>query len=209
MSNYTDSTSTHNDYVGGPGSVGRIPGADQATSGSQFEAVFAKDQSGRTMKPGQFHSGETRPDEHIPAPTGRDRPPRHDVRGADFTRGVDQSDNATPVTRVETPIYSSASGPGGYDQPPSDIRQLNEPRVSEVVVDSNPWASRTSASDTLNGATSQDVHGGYGHPGQGQSSAQLHHDGAHSHRKRAEEGLGRYGEGDDSLVHGNVGDQAQ
>lgn len=161
MSNYTDSTSTHNDYVGGPGNAGRIPGADQATSGTQFEAVFAKgkstkadnvydvahahtiDQSGRTMKPGQFHSGETRPDEHIPAPTGRDQPPRHDIRGADFTRGVGQNDNVTPATRVETPIYSSASGPGGYDQPPSDIRQLNEPRVSEIVVDSNPWASRT------------------------------------------------------------------
>jgi hypothetical protein len=42
MSNITDNISTHNDYVGGPGNVSRIPGAEQATSGSQFEAVFPK-----------------------------------------------------------------------------------------------------------------------------------------------------------------------
>lgn len=64
-----------------------------------------------------------------------------------------------------------------------------------------------SASDTLNGATSQDVHSGYGHPGQGQTSAQIHHDGVHSHRKRAEEGLGRYGQGDESVLRNSTGDQ--
>ncbi|KAF2466430.1 uncharacterized protein BDR25DRAFT_268976 [Lindgomyces ingoldianus] len=44
------------------------------------------------------------------------------------------------------------------------------------------------ASSTLTGADSADVHTGYGHPGQGQSSAELHHDGEH-HRKRQGMGL--------------------
>lgn len=46
----------------------------------------------------------------------------------------------------------------------------------------------TSATDTLGGATSADVHTGYGHPGQGQTSSELRHDGEH-HRKRQGGGL--------------------
>lgn len=47
-----------------------------------------------------------------------------------------------------------------------------------------------SAGDTLTGADSKDVHTGLGHPGQGQTSSELHHDGQ-SHRKR--QGLGTVG----------------
>lgn len=46
----------------------------------------------------------------------------------------------------------------------------------------------TSASDTLTGATSGDVYAGLGKPVQGQSSAELEHDG-YPHRKRPETGL--------------------
>ncbi|KAG9547612.1 hypothetical protein KCU97_g20679, partial [Aureobasidium melanogenum] len=42
--------------------------------------------------------------------------------------------------------------------------------------------------DTIGGATSQQVHTGLGHPGQGQTSAELHHDGQ-SHRKNPGTGL--------------------
>jgi hypothetical protein len=37
--------------------------------------------------------------------------------------------------------------------------------------------TRTSAQDTIGGATSADVHSGYGHPGSGQTSKELHGDG--------------------------------
>ncbi|KAF2657654.1 hypothetical protein K491DRAFT_594533 [Lophiostoma macrostomum CBS 122681] len=47
-----------------------------------------------------------------------------------------------------------------------------------------------SASETLQGATSQDVHTGLGHPGQGQTSSELHHDGQHT---RTKQGLGTVG----------------
>ncbi|KAI9739124.1 MAG: hypothetical protein M1834_007337 [Cirrosporium novae-zelandiae] len=40
------------------------------------------------------------------------------------------------------------------------------------------------ASSTLAGATSADVHTGYGHPGSGQTSSELHHDGAYTRTKQ-------------------------
>ena len=52
----------------------------------------------------------------------------------------------------------------------------------------DPDATTTSASDTLVGATSRDVYTGFGKPVQGQSSAELEHNG-YPHRKRPETGL--------------------
>lgn len=46
----------------------------------------------------------------------------------------------------------------------------------------------TTAESTLRGATSQDVHRGLGHPGSGQTSTEVRHDGEH-HRKRQSHGL--------------------
>ncbi|KAH7128445.1 hypothetical protein B0J11DRAFT_271233 [Dendryphion nanum] len=56
--------------------------------------------------------------------------------------------------------------------------------------DLNNQGTYTSASSTLGGATSADVHTGLGHPGQGQTSSELQHDGQH-HRKK--QGLGLAG----------------
>lgn len=50
-----------------------------------------------------------------------------------------------------------------------------------------------SAGDTLGGATSADVHDGLGHPGQGMTSNELHHDGQHG-RKRQGQGIDQYGQ---------------
>lgn len=47
--------------------------------------------------------------------------------------------------------------------------------------------STLSAQDTIGGASSKDVHQGLGQPIQGQSSAELHHDGQ-SHRKNPGQG---------------------
>lgn len=49
-------------------------------------------------------------------------------------------------------------------------------------------ATKTTAADTLMGSTSQGVHQGFGHPGSGQTSVEMHHDGQH-HRKNPGQGL--------------------
>jgi len=49
-------------------------------------------------------------------------------------------------------------------------------------------AAQPNAADTIIGATSADVHTGLGHPGAGQSSAEIHHDGQ-SHRKNPGQSL--------------------
>lgn len=53
--------------------------------------------------------------------------------------------------------------------------------------DATPAQGGVSASSTIVGATSGDVHAGLGQPIQGQSSAELHHDGQ-SHRKNPGQG---------------------
>ncbi|KAI5117283.1 hypothetical protein M0805_005608 [Coniferiporia weirii] len=63
---------------------------------------------------------------------------------------------------------------------------------NDRVVDRDPFAPQTTASDTLTGTTSADVHTGYGHPGQGQTSSELRHDGQHG-RKKQELGADQYG----------------
>jgi len=49
-----------------------------------------------------------------------------------------------------------------------------QPNPEEVVADTS---AQPSAQDTIMGSTSGDVHTGLGHPGQGQSSYELRHDG--------------------------------
>ena len=51
------------------------------------------------------------------------------------------------------------------------------------VTDPDPYADRTSASDTLTGATSAEVNDSIGHPVQGQTSNEVRHDGQ-KHRKK-------------------------
>jgi len=47
----------------------------------------------------------------------------------------------------------------------------------------NKETQQNSAQATIPGATSADVHTGLGHPGQGQTSQELHHDGLKSNKK--------------------------
>jgi hypothetical protein len=62
----------------------------------------------------------------------------------------------------------------------------------------------TSATDTLGGATSGDVHTGMGHPGQGETSTEVRHDGPHT-RKREGAGLDGLAQGGSGLRdEGNV-----
>jgi hypothetical protein len=70
---------------------------------------------------------------------------------------------------------------------------------SRTVVDDDPWEAPPTASETLRGATSQDVYSGLGKPMQGMTSAELHSNGHHGvgHRKRSMQGTDQYGTADD------------
>ncbi len=62
------------------------------------------------------------------------------------------------------------------------------------VIDRSPFADPVSAADLLPGATSQDVHGGLGHPGDGgMTSSEVRHDGMHG-RKHDHAGAEQFGQ---------------
>ncbi|OBZ78210.1 hypothetical protein A0H81_02483 [Grifola frondosa] len=162
---------SHDDLIGGEASKGRIPGANKATTGHQYEAILPKVQP-------------KRPQEHLPPPTGRDAPPgAYDSLGGPDVQEVLDSD----------PEFDIFTGHQTTARQPSPPRQLSQPSPlapapdSRTVIDPSPFATPTMAGDTLTGATSQDVHGGYGHPGSGMSSAEMHHEGK-PHRKRPMQG---------------------
>jgi hypothetical protein len=49
-------------------------------------------------------------------------------------------------------------------------------------------SEQADASDTIGGATSADVHTGLGHPGSGQTSTELRHDGQHTRKNPGQGG---------------------
>ncbi|KAH9928588.1 hypothetical protein B0H21DRAFT_712129 [Amylocystis lapponica] len=174
----------HNDYVGGDASMGRIPGADKATTGHQYDAMFPKE--GQPQKSG----GVLRPQEHLPPPTGRDAPPGTVPPLGRNVLDVLPADCAQFTERLTT-------RPRDPPSPPPHIPKVPLPPApdSRTVIDRSPFATPATAGDTLNGATSQDVYRGYGHPGSGMTSAEQRHDGQ-KHRKRAGQGVATYGSGE-------------
>jgi hypothetical protein len=107
-------------------------------------------------------------------------------------RGVGFNDDSTNTINPFHDVNSAASL--GATQA-GTLEDFAQPRVGGVVVDQDASAPRASAADTLggtgsdrsagacesdllcSGVTSQDVHDRYGHPGQGMTSKELHHDG--------------------------------
>ncbi|KAH9831187.1 uncharacterized protein C8Q71DRAFT_727014 [Rhodofomes roseus] len=192
----------HNDYVGGDASRGRIPGADKASTGHQYEAIFPK--SGPPGPNGTAHANP--PQEHLPPSTGRDAPPAAGVPpvGPHITQVIpgDQLSTGHPAPPV-------GRGPAHTDEvhhTDPAVHRIQTARTtgqpvelapapdSNTVVDRDPYAQPTSAGDTLTGATSKDVHAHLGHPGSGQTSSELHHDGQHG-RKHAPRGADQFGSG--------------
>ncbi|KAI0702014.1 hypothetical protein C8T65DRAFT_696932 [Cerioporus squamosus] len=183
MSNQAITSDRHNDFVGGEASRSRIPGADQATSGHHFVAVdLPRDQ--------KRHADAQRPDEHLPSSTGRDAPP---------AGGVSPGSRSSGSGPLQSDILSSregaARGPSPVHRIDNNTQPLPPAPDSRTVIDKDPYATPTSVGDTLQGATSQDVHGGIGKPASGMSSAELHHDGQ-THRKRQHLGADQYGSGE-------------
>jgi len=172
-----------NDYVGGEASAGRIPGADKATTGHQYEAVFPKEPQG----------GARRAQEHLPPTTGRDAPPAGGVPpvGRNIRQVIPGDQQTSANTERQTTNIHSIQSARTVGEP----YPLSPAPDSRTVMDRDPYASPTTASDTLTGATSADVHDGLGHPGSGMSSAEMRHDGR-AHRKRQGQGVDTYGSGE-------------
>nr|POE85169.1 hypothetical protein CFP56_67327 [Quercus suber] len=78
------------------------------------------------------------------------------------------------------PEFSAETLPAGTAPKDRTFAPQNDPEVAA--------GGDTKASDTVMGATSSDVHAGLGKPVQGQSSAEVRHDGQ-SHRKNVGQGL--------------------
>ncbi|KAF7797668.1 hypothetical protein EIP86_008868 [Pleurotus ostreatoroseus] len=180
----------HNDYVGGDASMGRIPGSEQATTGHHFVSVFPKEGQQK-----RHADGVNRPDEHLPPPTGRNVPPS----------GVDQrfvpADQGSITERL-TMVQHHEPAPGPQFQQTAQ-QPLSPAPDSRTVIDKDPWATPTTAADTLTGATSKDVHGGIGKPASGMSSAEMHHDGQHR-RKRQGLGKDQYGNADEMWAQDSI-----
>jgi len=88
--------------------------------------------------------------------------------------------------------FQAKTLPPGSAPPESTFKPNNisdVPPVANMSNKSDPEAPQTKASDTIQGATSGDVHTGLGHPGQGQSSKELH-DGSKSGGMGGPEGVG-------------------
>ncbi|RAK78502.1 uncharacterized protein BO72DRAFT_447165 [Aspergillus fijiensis CBS 313.89] len=81
-----------------------------------------------------------------------------------------------PEFRAET--YPAGTAPASNSYSANTTSEVGGQALNPNVERSHGKESvKTSAADTLMGATSRDVHTGLGHPGSGQSSAELHHDG--------------------------------
>ncbi|KAB8232494.1 hypothetical protein ETB97_000857 [Aspergillus alliaceus] len=77
---------------------------------------------------------------------------------------------------------SNSYTPNAQNEPGSQAKNPNVERSH------GKESVKTTAEQTLMGATSQDVHTGLGHPGSGQTSTELRHDGQ-AHRKNPGQGL--------------------
>ena len=106
-------------------------------------------------------------------------------------RKVTAADNAPEFSAQTLPAGTAPADRTFSPNPVSEVAgQALNPDASDNSEDAA--ATSTSAADTLGGATSADVHTGYGHPGQGMTSNELRHDGKHTASK---DGSGLVGTG--------------
>ena len=97
--------------------------------------------------------------------------------------GILVGNDAKPTFSAQT--LPAGSAPSDRTFEPNATSEIPSQAENESALQSEDKESTyTSASDTLGGSTSADVHTGLGHPGSGQTSSELRHDGEH-HRKNA------------------------
>lgn len=163
---------TGNSIIGNDVNKARVPGASDAATGHHYEAVFPKGVYALPCPPSREGAlislclariEPLRAEEHLPPTTGRDRPPRHDVAAPDTARGVGSmlhrcyrpseaaltenvdNDDVTPATDPFSGRGTGAGASVGVD--------YNQPRVGDVVVDTDPYAEPAHAGDTLTGTS--------------------------------------------------------
>ncbi|CEL05602.1 hypothetical protein ASPCAL06720 [Aspergillus calidoustus] len=92
-----------------------------------------------------------------------------------------------PEFSMET--HPPGTAPAGSSFKPNPIDHPGEQALNPNVERSHGKESvKTTAEQTLMGATSKDVYKGFGHPGSGQTSTEIRHDGQHK-RKNPGRGL--------------------
>ncbi|KAJ9638242.1 hypothetical protein H2199_006929 [Coniosporium tulheliwenetii] len=130
------------------------------------------------------------------AKVGRTAP--METHGVTQTRRPSLREGPRPRVPCKNPPPGSAPPENTFRPNPND----EVPRAADYRDDNDPEAEQTSASDTLGGATSADVHTGLGHPGQGQTSTELRHDGSHGRKKQGHGlvGVGASGVGNASKL---------
>lgn len=108
------------------------------------------------------------------------------TRGHQVGQKVSEKDNAPEFSAKTLPPGSAPES--RTFQPNSQSNIPGQADNANVLRDHGKESTQTPASSTLTGADSRSVHTGLGHPGQGQTSTEIRHDGQH-HRKRAGAGL--------------------
>ncbi|GAB7344179.1 hypothetical protein MBLNU457_2071t1 [Dothideomycetes sp. NU457] len=81
------------------------------------------------------------------------------------------------------PEFNAKTMPAGSAPSSETFKPNNASEVPPVPGQADKETQQYSAQATMPGATSADVHTGLGHPGQGQTSQELRHDGSHSNKK--------------------------
>lgn len=87
--------------------------------------------------------------------------------------GILRGNDNVPEYQAETLPPGTAPKENTFQ--PNPVSEV--PPVANQMDDADISSEQASAADTVGGSTSADVHQGLGHPGQGQSSAEIRHDG--------------------------------
>ena len=98
--------------------------------------------------------------------------------------------DAVPEFQAQTlPPGSAPASKTFQPNPDTDVPSATSDHGTHAALpDEQP-----SAADTIGGATSADVHGGLGHPGQGQTSTEIRHDGGEKKGGQGLQGVGASG----------------
>jgi hypothetical protein len=120
------------------------------------------------------------------------------TKGHQIGAKVSDKDDAPEFSAQTLPPGSAPQSrtfePNTQSEIPSQADNAN------VLRDHGKDSTQTTASSTLGGTDSRAVHTGLGHPGQGQTSAEIRHD-AHRHRKHGGAGLEGVGASGDKGIN--------
>lgn len=146
----------------------------EAIAGSETEGIHAK-------KPGSAPMTT----HGVSTPASREVEPSSSVWAFPCTNNCQHQPGVLATEADRVPEFSAQILPAGTAPPERTFKP--NPTKEVPLSESNP-----SAADTIQGSTSADVHTGLGHPGSGQTSSEIRHDGSHTSKKQSSglEGVG-------------------